>query len=326
MQLQPHLKNESLRGFQLQQSTMKTWENTHTATHTHATFSPDTHSWAGMHVIHRLSWALELKPRHSRDGEQLLDRSCSSLCSLFFFFFFLLCRSYIRDSCTVMFLHTQAAPVDRPDLSLSCYCSCLLSLLISCWCMYCIPPPLSSPPPCCPSPPSFFFLCSLRWTEWIFSPSSSFAWLRLPLATKVSSSSFWLLIVKYWDDGFEAGPWLFWPELFLYLQLRRLACSAARLSPHTCSWPGVSVSPVVWLWENYKSVPPPIADLSFWRSMTLLQHHCSCDYRVEGKADETGGGRMSEEKKVEEWKRREDEEIEGDGVSERWGGVVGGGC
>lgn len=88
MQLQPHLKNESLRGFQLQQSTMKTWENTHTATHTHATFSPDTHSWAGMHVIHRLSWALELKPRHSRDGEQLLDRSCSSLCSLFFFFFF----------------------------------------------------------------------------------------------------------------------------------------------------------------------------------------------------------------------------------------------
>lgn len=28
---------------------------------------------------------------------------------------------------------------------------------------------------------------------------------------------------------------------------------------------------------------------------------------------------MSEEKKVEEWKRREDEEIEGDGVSERWG-------
>lgn len=177
-----------------------------------------------------------------------------------------------------------------------------------------------------PLSPLLFFLCSLRWTEWIFSPSSSFAWLRLPLATKVSSSSFWLLIVKYWDDGFEAGPWLFWPELFLYLQLRRLACSAARLSPHTCSWPGVSVSPVVWLWENYKSVPPPIADLSFWRSMTLLQHHCSCDYRVEGKADETGGGRMSEEKKVEEWKRREDEEIEGDGVSERWGGVVGGGC
>lgn len=59
-----------------------------------------------MHVIHRLSWALELKPRHSRDGEQLLDRSCSSLCSLFFFFF-LLCRSYIRDSCTVMFLRTH---------------------------------------------------------------------------------------------------------------------------------------------------------------------------------------------------------------------------
>lgn len=171
-----------------------------------------------------------------------------------------------------------------------------------------------------PLSPLLFFLCSLRWTEWIFSPSSSFAWLRLPLATKVSSSSFWLLIVKYWDDGFEAGPWLFWPELFLYLQLRRLARSAARLSPHTCSWPGVSVSPVVWLWENYKSVPPPIADLSFWRSMTLLQHHCSCDYRVEGKADETGGGRMSEEKKVEEWKRREDEEIEGDGVSKRWGG------
>lgn len=57
-------------------------------------------------MIHRLSWALELKPRHSRDGEQLLDRSCSSLCSLFFFFF-LLCRSYIRDSCTVMFLRTH---------------------------------------------------------------------------------------------------------------------------------------------------------------------------------------------------------------------------
>lgn len=65
----------------------------HPHCHTHATFSPDTHSWAGMHVIHRLSWALELKPRHSCDGEQLLDRSCSSLCSLFFFFFFLLCRS-----------------------------------------------------------------------------------------------------------------------------------------------------------------------------------------------------------------------------------------
>lgn len=157
MQLQPHLKNESLRGFQLQQSTMKTWENTHTATHTHATFSPDTHSWAGMHVIHRLSWALELKPRHSRDGEQLLDRSCSSLCSLFFFSFFLLCRSYIRDSCTVMFLRTH-----RQHQLIGLICLCLVTVPVSshCWsvvdaCTVFLP--LSpNPHPVAPLPPPFF--------------------------------------------------------------------------------------------------------------------------------------------------------------------------
>ncbi len=53
----------------------------------------------------------------------------------------------------------------------------------------------------CPSPPP-----SLRWPEWVFSPFSSFAWLRLPMATKVSllhPFEWWYWALCWWLSATE---------------------------------------------------------------------------------------------------------------------------
>ena len=165
------------------------------------------------------------------------------------------------------------------------------------------PPP---PPPPLPHPTLLPFpsLSSLRWTEWIFSPSSSFAWLRLQMATKVSSSSFFSTVncdvLRWWfrlEHADPAGwPWNAPGDCVSVPQWSHIKCFHLLrcVTRRVCMVP---VSPVLWLWEDDKSVSSSVADLSSRITVTLIQHHCSNDYHARRRRNETDkcGGRMSEE-------------------------------